>query len=249
MPTDTLRLSRGEVDFGEGATPPAQRWTPVVLPDFFLTHSPPGDRIGWYRLAFDMASAAAEPLVLLVQRVVMMAEFRLNGSQLNPGMRFAQEDGPLGTQMLNWPHWVVLPPGLFRPGHNELLIKLRSDRPTSPWISGISIGRPDALRGEFPLRDIPQRLIPRAQFVLVLAALMFGLRIWWRDRQPLQTQLLVTMLLWLLNLWWYLDSPSTWPWRAAILLFCVLWDGFQEPPDCARRERAPSPDHGYTQLK
>lgn len=222
----TLRLTQAEFTYDEGPTAPERGWTAVVLPDHFQNHPPAGDRTGWYRFAFDLAAPPEEPLVLLVQRVVLTAEFRLNGSLLNPDVRFRQPGGPAGTQMLNWPHWIVLPAGLFHAGRNELLIKLRGDRVTPAWISGISLGRPDALRGEYLLRDIPQRLVPQALFVLLLASLVFGLRLWWRERLPLQRQVVTTTLLWLVHLGVYLVPALPLPWGAALALVAVLWIAF-----------------------
>ncbi len=226
LPQETLRFSEAEVAYGDGPTAPQQGWTRVRLPDVFEKRSDAGGRTGWYRLRFDMAGPPDEPLVLLVQRAVLTAEFRLNGSLLNPGVTFGQTDGTPGTQMLNWPHWMVLPPALFRPGRNELLIKLRGSEVIAPWISGISMGRPDALHGEFLLRDIPQRLIPQAEVVLVLASLIFGVRIWWREQLPLQGLVIVAMVLWLFTLILYLSPDIPLPWRTVDAMYCALWIAF-----------------------
>jgi signal transduction histidine kinase len=225
-PADTLRLIHAEVAYGEGTSPPERGWIDGVLPEFFSTHSQASDRTGWYRFVFNLDTPPEEPLVLLVQRVVLTAEFRLNGSLLNPGVRFEQPGGPPGTQMLNWPHWIVLPAGLFKAGRNELLVKLRGNRVTPAWISGISIGRPDELRGEFLLRDIPQRLVPQTLLVLLFVSLFLGLRLWWRERLPLQGQVVTTSLLWLANLGVYFSSGIPLPWRTVMALIAVLWIGF-----------------------
>jgi len=221
-----LRLTQAEFATGETATPPAQGWRPAQLPAFFIQQPQPADRIGWYRLTFDLPAPPAEPLVLLVQRAVTTAEFRLNGSLLNPGVRFAQGDGPAGTQMSNWPHWLVLPPGLFRAGRNELLVRLRGDGVVAPWISGISIGPPEALRAEFLLRDIPQRLVPQALCVLLAASLLFGLRIWWRERLPLQGLMVLTAGLWLAQLLLYQFPDLPLPARSMTGTVVALWVAF-----------------------
>lgn len=223
----TLRLTQGEIATGQGPVPPATGWSRVTVPEVFEQNPKPGIDTHWLRFGFELAEVPAEPLVLLVQRVVLTAEFRLNGSLLNPGVRFEEPGGPHGTKMMNWPHWMVLPPGLFRQGHNELLVRLQGEHLTPAWIGGISIGPPDALRGEYLLRDIPQRQVPQALAVLLLAALAFSLRLWWRERQPFQGLVVATALLWLgqMTLLYLLpDTPL--PWRAWSALLAALWIGF-----------------------
>jgi signal transduction histidine kinase len=168
-----------------------------------------------------------EPRVLLVQFVVLTAELRLNGSLLNPGVRFYERGGLYGTVMHKCPHWIVLPSGLFKPGRNELMIRLKGDPVTPAWISGISIGPPDELRGEFLLREIPQRLVPQVLFVLLLAAMVFCLRVWWRERLPLQGLVLTTTVLWLGTLGIYLAPDLPVPWRLMVALVAALWIAYQ----------------------
>jgi signal transduction histidine kinase len=221
-----LRLTHAELAFADGGTAPASGWRAAELPQVFSALPNAGDRTTWLRLQFNLPALPTEPLVLLVQRVVLTAEFRLNGSVLNPGVRFQKPGGRAGTQMLNWPHWIVLPSGLFRAGPNELLIRLRGDRVTPAWISGISIGTPEVLRGEYLWRDIPQRVVPQAVFVMLLASLVFGLRLWWRERQPLQGEVVITVLLWLILMGTYLQPDLPLPWHSALGLISVLWIAF-----------------------
>ncbi len=221
-----IRLTQGEFAHGDGPAPPAAGWAPMVLPDIFVDPMQATGRIGWYRLSFDLAAPPAQPLVLLVQRVVTTAEFRLNGSLLNADVHFAQAGGRAGTQMSNWPHWFVLPTGLLHAGRNELLIRLAGDAVTPAWVSGISIGPAAALRGEYLLRDIPQRRVPQALAVLMLASLPFVLRVWWRARHPLQLQLVATATLWLALIVLYLFPD--WPLPRTVLATGIvsLWVAF-----------------------
>lgn len=221
-----LRLTHAEMAFGEGTSAPASGWQAVELPGVFEARSKIEDRTVWLRLPFELSELPTEPLVLLVQRVVLTAEFRLNGSLLNPGVRFEQPGGPAGTKMLSWPHWIVLPSGLFRAGRNELLIRLRGDRVVSAWVSGISIGTPEALRGEYLLRDIPQRQVPQALFVMLLPSLVFGLRLWWRERQPLQRQVVVATVLWLAQIGLYLQPDWPVSWYSMVSIISLLWIAF-----------------------
>lgn len=226
QPGPVLRLTDAEFAPGGAGAPPGQGWTAVRLPGFFIDQPQPADSIGWLRLRFDLPAPADQPLVLLVQRVVTTAEFRLNGSLLNPGVRFLQPGGPAGTQMSNWPLWLVLSPGLLRAGPNELLVRLGGDGVLPPWISGISIGPPEALRGEFLLRDIPQRLVPQALCVLLAVALLFGLGAWWRERLALQGLMLLTAVLWLAELLLYQFPDWPLPARAMTGGVLVLWVAF-----------------------
>lgn len=225
-PFETLRLTHAEFAYGDGPAAPDDGWTTVVVPDFFNALPPSGTRTEWLRMVFDMANPPEQPLVLLADHVVLTAEFRLNGSLLNPGVRFARPGGLAGTQMQTSPHWIVLPTGLFRAGRNELLITLRGDPVTPAWLSGISIGRSDALRGEFLLRDIPQRVVPETLVVLLLASLMFSVRLWWRERRQLQGLVVMTTVLWLADLGPYLWTELPLPWRTAVALITLIWIAF-----------------------
>ncbi|MCE4553030.1 sensor histidine kinase [Roseateles cellulosilyticus] len=225
-PPAVQRLLSGDMAYSDGPEPPVTGWVPMQLPEVFLKSSVPLDRIGWYRFSFELDTVPDEPLVLLVQRVVTTAEFRVNGSLLNAGVHFSQGAGRAGTQMMNWPHWFVLPAGVLRPGRNEVMVRLAGSAVLRPWISGISVGPQEALRGEFLLRDIPQRQIPEALFALMLVSLAFALRFWWREGLPLQARLLATVVLWLAQIALYffpdvpLDSLSL---TAGILVLFVVF--------------------------
>jgi len=221
-----FRLTQGEFVLGEGDTAPMSGWAPMAFPEVFKNGIHTGERTGWFRLRFDLTAPPEQPLVLLAQRVVISAEFRLNGSLLNPGVRFQQADGPPGTQMMHKPHWIVLSPGLFKAGSNELLVRLRSDRVTPPSISGLSIGPPEALRAEYLWRQIPQQVLPQAMVVLLLASLVFGLRLWWQERQPLHAQVAATAGLWLMQVSLYIMPDSPFGWRTTVVMVVLLWIAF-----------------------
>lgn len=213
-PAPVWRLLEGELAAetspGAGARPPLTGWAPVHLGRAQIPSATPAlDRIVWYRFTFDLAAVPDQPLVLLVQRVVTTAEFRVNGSLLNPGVRFPGADGVAGTQMMNVPHWHLLPAGLLKPGRNEVLVRLASNGVIPPSLSGVSVGTADALRGEYLWRDIPQRVVPEALFALMLVSLVFGLRLWWHRRESLQAHLVATIVLWLatMALYLYPDVP------------------------------------------
>ncbi|MEO3691590.1 sensor histidine kinase [Roseateles paludis] len=223
---ETLRLSEAEIAVTEGTQAPLAGWTPARVPEVFAQHPQAGLSTYWLRFSFELAELPAEPLVLLVHRVALTAEFRLNGSLLNPGVRFEQPGGPAGTNMLNEPQWIVLPGGLFRVGHNELLVRLRADRVTAAWLSNPLIGSPQALRGEYLLRHAAQRVVPQVLFVLLLAGLVFGLRLWWRERLLLLGLVVTTTVLWLLQTGLYLLADLPLPWRAAVSLVTAVWIAF-----------------------
>lgn len=221
-----LRLTQAQVAPGDGDLPPESGWRPVVLADHFAVERPPADRIGWYRFTFDLPAAPQRPLVLLAQRVVTTAEFRVNGSLLNDGVRFGHAGGPAGTSMLSWPHWFVLPAGVLHAGRNELTVRLAGNGAVSPHLSGLSIGPAEALRSEFLLRDIMQRQVPQVLAVLLAVALVFALGAWQRDRQSLQARLVVTAALWLGMLLIYLFPDLPVPQATFNALMVVLFVAF-----------------------
>lgn len=91
-----------------------------------------------------------QPLVLLVPCVVVTAQFILNGSALNADVHVGTDHGRIATPMPNRPHWVMLPPGLFPSGDDELLLRLRGNLLVHGGLSPFSVGDGPSLQGNDP---------------------------------------------------------------------------------------------------
>lgn len=201
-----LQWSRADAAAAEGAMPPADGWQEQALPDEWRFTRPGFSGQVWYRVRFDLPATPAEAMALLVPRVAVTGRFHLNGLVLNPQVRFTPADGPVGTQMTNQPQYLVLPQGLLRAGPNELLVQVQGDAVTGGGLSRLSVGPADALWRAWLWKQVPQRVVPAAMLVLLLATLVVGTPLAWRDRHgPTRNFLLVT------GLWTVLTSWYLWP--------------------------------------
>src|SRR5690606_34296818 len=72
----------------DARTPPASGWRPVTLPDSWLRNHPSTRGIGWYRMRFHLDAVPPPGMALYVSRVSRTGQFWLNGSVLNPDVRF-----------------------------------------------------------------------------------------------------------------------------------------------------------------
>jgi len=222
-----LRFDAAEFAVGDTAHPPADGWQQQALPDEWAQNHRDLDGIAWYRVRFRLQEQPAQSLVLYVSRVAVTAEFRLNGSVLNPEVRFTPPGGLLGSQMTNRPQWLVLPAGLFRAGDNELMVRVQGDPVTGGSLSALRIGPAETLRNAWLLRHVPQQVVPAVLFVLLGTTFVIALGVWWRVRSPIHGHFVLAMGLWTTLLYgYYFPEP---PVTRAVLLMCmaVLLIGFR----------------------
>jgi signal transduction histidine kinase len=208
-PTPELRFNEAEFVVSDDTTPPRGGWRPQALPDSWLHDHPGLSGIGWYRIRFALDTAPQEPMALLVGRVATTGQFWLNGLVLNPDVRF---DGPLGVGMGRWPHLITLPSGVLRAGENVLHIRVHAMSVGGRGLGDVRIGPMDRLRTPWLVREIPQRTIPQALFVLLAAGSVIGLLAWLRERRVPNLHFAFAMILWTAIVGgWVLPEPPLAP--------------------------------------
>lgn len=211
-----LHFDQAEFVVSEQAVPPQGGWRTLALPDEWRKHHPQLDGLAWYRFRFSLDAVPRQTLALFVSRVAVTAEFRLNGSVLNPEVRFTPPGGSIGTQMTNRAQLLTLPTGLFRAGENELLIRVQGNPVTGGTLSEVRLGPPDTLRAAWRWRDIPQRFIPETLFVLMTTLMVLAWVVWWRTRRALQRHFAIVMTLWTAILGCYLWPDALWLTRTGL---------------------------------
>ncbi|HTK00958.1 MAG TPA: ATP-binding protein [Bordetella sp.] len=170
--------SRGDV-----ATLPTTGGSRVTLPDNWRLMHPDLSGFAWYVIRFPLAAPPSGPLVLYVPRVSLAAEFWLNGSLLNPGVRYdtAHE---VGSTMSDRPVHLILPSGLFRQGENILAVRLQGSTQIRSGISAVTIAPPGAVDDAWRLRYLCQVVVPYGILVLVMGATCFLAAHIRRQRRP-----------------------------------------------------------------
>ena len=211
-PIDGSRVEWAEFVFSDSVVPPKNGWSAQALPDSWMHDHPAFPKIAraWYRVRFHLDTVPREPIALYVGRVSTTGEFWLNGSVLNPGVRFDDLEGPTGSEMSRWPYLFVLVPGLLRAGDNVLHIRVEGTFTGGRGgLWDLRIGPLDRLRVPWLVREIPQTIIPQALLVLMLAGAILGLLVWWRERRARNTQFTVVTLLWtVIVATWVFPTPS-----------------------------------------
>lgn len=218
-PTPELRFNEAEFVISDETSPPGSGWRGQALPDSWLHNHPGLSGIGWYRIRFALDTVPQEPMALFVGRVAIRGQFWLNGLVLNPDVRF---DGPLGLDMGRWPHLVTLPSGVLRAGENVLHIRVHAMSVGGRGLWDVRIGPLERLRTPWLVREIPQRTIPQALFVLLTAGSVFGLLAWLRERRVPNLHFAFAMILWTAIVGgWVLPEPPLPP-TVLSLYFAML---------------------------
>lgn len=194
-----MRFERAEFVVSSADTPPHSGWQPQALPDSWLHNHQGLEGIAWYRMQFNLEHMPSAAMALFVARVSLAGQFWLNGSLLNPEVRFTWPDRPIGDNMSRWPHLITLPVGLLRAGENVLHIRVQGFNVGGHGLWDVRIGTLEQLHTPWLVREIPQRIIPQVLLVLMAVGSLFGLLVWWRERQRGTNQLFtVVMVLWTL---------------------------------------------------
>lgn len=219
-PAPELRFGDAEFVAANASTPPQTGWQPQALPDAWI-HSRSGFRgIGWYRLPFRIETEIPQDLALLVGRASGIAQFWLNGSVLNPEVRFTTPER-VGTDTLR-SQLIPLPAGLLRVGENVLHVRLQGSGLGGDGLWDVRIGPADALRGPWLLRHLPQRVIPEAIFALMLAGSLFALFVWWRDRRVRNLHFAIVTVLWTVIMGLYVLPGLPLPQKALTVLISTV---------------------------
>ncbi|WP_413722446.1 sensor histidine kinase [Sodalis sp. RH24] len=179
----TRLLDRAEFIYSRDATPPARHGETVALPDNWRLRIPAFSGIAWYRLDFHLDAPPAQPLALYLPHLSVAGEVWLNGSLLNPGVRFNDAAGRHVEPMKESPLYIVLPVGLFRSGANELAVRLEGDSALRSGLSAIRLGPALALRDLWFERYLLQVIVPYVLLVLIAGSLCFLVAYTWRQKR------------------------------------------------------------------
>jgi signal transduction histidine kinase len=185
----SMRLDSADFVVSDAATPPESGWRRVALPDDWLHNHPALSGYAWYRVHFSMPARPSQPLVLYIPHLALIGEVRLNGSLLNPGVRFDAPDGQLGTTMIETPLFLVLPSGLFRVGDNVVEVRLQGSSLERSGLSRMWLAPPDQLRRTYLTRYTLQTIVPYVIVVLLVGALAFLMTYAWRQRRGYMMQI------------------------------------------------------------
>jgi signal transduction histidine kinase len=195
-----LRFEQAEFTVSDARTPPENGWTPQRLPDSWLHNHPGLAGIGWYRMRFRLEALPPTGTALYVSRVAVTGQLWLNGSILNPEVRFTKPDGPVGTSTSHRAFLIPVPQGLFQVGENTLHIRVQGFGVGGEGLWDVRIGDIGVLRPAWLVREIPQRIIPQALFALMAVSSFFAFMVWWRERRDRLPHFMIVMAMWTLFL-------------------------------------------------
>jgi signal transduction histidine kinase len=217
-----LHFQEAEFVASASGTPPQDGWRPQRLPDSWLHNHPGLSGFGWYRMQFKLDAVPTHATALYVSRLSTTGQFWLNGSVLNPQVRFTTPGGPIGNNMSRWPTLITLPGGLLRAGDNVLHIRVQGFITGGHGLGDVRIGSVERLRSPWLAREIPQRIIPEGLFALMLAGSVFGLLVWWRERRARNLHFAAATALWTAVVgMWVLPEPPLTPEGVSLLLITL----------------------------
>ena len=218
-----FRFARAEFVVSGADSPPHSGWQPQTLPDSWR-HNHPGLRgVAWYRMRFTLDAVPTDVMALYVGRVAYTGQLWMNDLVLNPGVRFMAPNGEMGDDTGRWPQLIPIPLGLLRVGENVVHVRVQEPGPAGGrGLWDVRVGRLEDLRAPWLVREIPQRTLPMALFVLMTAGTVFGCFVWWRDRRIRNLHFTVVMALWtaIVGLWIAPRFPIT-PSMASLILTTV----------------------------
>ncbi len=177
------RFDHAQFIASQDGTPPHQGGVEVALPDSWRLNHPDLNGFAWYRVTFDMAGPVARSLAIYVPHLSIAGEFWLNGSLLNPDVRYDVPGGPLGTTMSDQPWMLIVPSGLFHPGLNELAIRVRGDTRIRSGLSAITLAPEAQVHAAWQWRRTLQVLVPELLSVVAACCLCFLTVYIWRQRR------------------------------------------------------------------
>ncbi|MGQ0522483.1 MAG: ATP-binding protein [Betaproteobacteria bacterium] len=222
-----LKFGQAEFVISDADTPPQDGWQTQRLPDSWLHNHPGLAGIGWYRMQFRLDAMPPQGMALYVSRVGVTGQLWLNGSILNPEVRFTKPDGPVGTSTSHRAYLIPLPQGLFRVGENTLHIRVQGFGVGGEGLWDVRIGDIERLRPAWLVREIPQRIIPQALFALMLASSLFAFLVWWRERRTRVPHFMVVMLLWTVFLGMFVLPPpplTRFAWTTLIVVLLTVFN-------------------------
>lgn len=241
----TLELHQSEFVLSEAAQPPgnAAAWQPQALPDEWVQSRPGVTGNGWYRFRFTLEQQEGQIQSLFLPRLCMNGAIYLNGVLLDSGGSFEE---PV-TRNWNRPFFVLIPPGVLRPGENTLHLRLVSVAYSQGSLFPLYVGPEQTLRPEYESLFFWRITLNQAISVIIGAIGVLMLSLWWRRRQDtMYAYFGLAALVWTLNStnlyvrdlpipnqWWEILINTTLPVFIALLMLSLLrfierpWRGYE----------------------
>jgi signal transduction histidine kinase len=208
-PAPPLSIEAVQAEGWQGEVPPAEGWTPVVLPDTWAQRWPGFDGVVWYRLQWEQPADAPEAGVLM-EYLIMAGAVWLNGTPIS---RDASLVEPL-TRAWNTPRYWLLAAPVLRPGAaNTLLVRVSGLAAYQAGLGPVTVGPPAAIWPQYE----QQRSVRRDQQIFGLAistvvAVFFGVLWALRRRETAYGWFALMSCLWLL---FAINQVVTTPWPFA----------------------------------
>lgn len=175
-------LNQGEFVLSDASEPPDSGWQTVSLPDSWRHTRPDASGLGWYRVPFSLDAVPDAPLALYLPRLAVAGEVRLNGALLNARLSNETPEGP-EVQYLDAPLYFVLPASAFRPGHNELLVRMLGDQDMRSGMSAPRLGLAPVMASMLAPQRLLGTVMPYALAILMLSAMALACAYAYRRKQ------------------------------------------------------------------
>lgn len=153
-------------------------WQTVSLPDSWRKQDRPRNRIGWYRLKFNLSATPRAPQAIYIPRITNNVAVHMNGILLGVSGRIDARELSWNTAQL-----FFVPPNLLQDGTNEILLRLHPDGMLRAGLSNVYFGDDAMMRERFEQRLFIQSTAPKfIAWLLALTALL-SLALWASRRQ------------------------------------------------------------------
>jgi signal transduction histidine kinase len=235
-----LLLDDAEIIVTDAAAPPPSSapWQKQRLPDDWGRSRPGFSGVVWYRIRFELASPPSSPWGLYLPVLRRFGTIYVNGQLA------AAND----AERARYPQYFDLAPGLFRPGTNEIHLRLQAATGWAGVLSRVSVGAAEAVRDQYQLRMWLQIVGVQMLGVVLLALSVSTLAIWWRrpgetaygyfGLQQLGTAFYVCLFFvrtpWIPEPYWSAMHESMYVCNVLMSLFALRYVGWRWP----RVERA-----------
>ena len=154
------------------------KWETVALPDSWRKQSRVSNRLGWYRLHFELALVPEVPQAIYIPRITNNIALYVNDVLLGVS-------GNLERRELSWniAQLIVVPPDMLRAGRNEILIRLHPDGLARAGLSRVHIGDEPRVRGLYDNRYFYQTTAPKFIAALLALTALLSASLWASRRQ------------------------------------------------------------------
>ena len=231
----------GFIKSDDPAPPPdSALWIPRTLPDNWRTTSPGLSGYGWYRVAFVLAQAPAEPWAVYLPTVGTTYQLLLNGTDVGSSGPMA---GPI-ARTAGVPTMAQIPPLLLRTGENRIALRLRVAPNLRGGLGPLTLGPRSAIEPLYDADLFARVTLPRSLNIALIFVGLLVLLLWLRrPGEAIYGVFSALAIVWSIRNFHYTVSPAWVPsglWEAFVLgslgvvvlllwLFALLYGGARRP--------------------